>query len=104
MIAAPSARVLPVNHELLRTETALPRESVKAGRIADQFVPGSGRLDVHFDNAWIGGNFENANAGVGGWRVPFDHDGNSKMRGCVFDGGYQVQIIRQMLDRRHEHK
>ncbi len=102
VVAAAGSRVLSVEHELLGSQAGLASQIVKRGGVFHQFVPAGGGLDVHLNHAWIGRDFESRDTGIVGWRVAFDRHGHGEVRRRILDGGDQVKIVREVIDRGHE--
>jgi hypothetical protein len=50
-------------------------------------------MDVDFDDAGIGRHFQHGNPGIPRRRVAFHEDGHFEMRGRIFDGGRQIEIV-----------
>ena len=61
MIATAGAGVATVQHEFFGAEPRKARLLVERDRIMLELVPVSGRVDVHFDHARIGGDLQKAN-------------------------------------------
>jgi hypothetical protein len=95
---------LAIQHELLGPQAGLPRQVVNRRGIFHQLVPAGSGLDVHLDHPWIGSNFKHRDTAIAGWGITFDQHRHGKMRGGVFDGGGQVEIVRQVVDRGHKDK
>ena len=58
MVAATGAGMTAVEHELLGRQPRQVRDFVEMRRAGDEFVPGSRRLDVDFDDARVGSDAE----------------------------------------------
>ena len=102
MISAAGAGVPPVDHEFFGAQTALPRQFVKLRCVLHKFVPTSGGLDVHFKNTRVGGDFEHRNTRIIRRRVALDHHLHLKVRGSVFNGRDQIQVVGKKFHRRHK--
>ena len=102
VVAAAGPGVLPIEHELLGAQAALARQFVERGGVFDQCVPAGRGLDVHFDHAWIGSHFKDGDTGIVGRGITFDQHRHGEMSGGIFDGGDQIEIVRQVVDGRHE--
>ena len=61
-------------------------------------------MDVDFDDAGIRRNFHDGNAGIRGRRVTFQQHRHFEMSSRIFDSRRQIQIVREILDRRHKHE
>ena len=61
-------------------------------------------MDVHFDDAWIRRHLKHGDSRIGRRRVAFDQHGHFEIGRGVFDRGDKIEIVRKILDRRHEHK
>ena len=101
MIAAAGAGMAAIDHEFVGAEPRLPRFLVKRHRRVDRFAPARGRMDVDLDHARIGRDLEHVDARVGRRRIAFDMHRQQFRRGRL-DGGEQLEIVLQPLDRRHE--
>ncbi len=102
VVSAAGPGVLPVEHELLGSQSGLARQLIHRRDVLDQCVPARGRLDVDLDHAGIGSDLEDRDTGVIGRGVAFEDDRHGEMRSRVFDSGDQVKIVREVIDRRHE--
>ena len=68
----------------------------------DKFFPGLGGVHVHLDDAGVGGDFDDADAGVEGGRGAFEDDGHVERGGGVFDGAGEVEEVLDVFDGRKE--
>jgi hypothetical protein len=103
VIAAACTAVAAVEHELLGSQSRLPRLLVERCRVRDELVPGARRLEVHLDDSRIGGDADVVEPDVGtGGRALEDHGRLQGRRGFL-DGGHQIEVVLGALDRRHEH-
>ena len=103
VIAAAGAGVPAVEHEFFGAEPRLPGIFVQAGRVLHQLIPTVSRMDIDFDHARIGSDFDMVQAIIVRRRISFDHDGQRQFGRRRFDRRDQRQIILQANDRRHEH-
>ncbi len=61
-------------------------------------------MNVQFDHAGIGRHLEHSNSRIERRRVAFEHHRHVEVRGRVLDRRDQIQIVRQILQRRHENE
>ena len=102
VVAAAGSGVLSIQHEFLRAQAALAREIVERGSVCRKLIPRFRRMNVDFDDAGIGRHFQNSDPDIVGRSVAFEQHRHFKVCGGIFDGGHQVQIVAEVLDRRHE--
>ena len=104
MIAAAGAGMAPIQHEFFGAQARLARVFIERGGVRHQLLPIGGGMDVHFDDAGIGRHFNHAQARIVRRRVALDDHRHFQMRGGVFDGRQQVDIVFGHRQRRHEHE
>ena len=102
MIAAAGAGMPAVEHIFVGTETALMRVVVNGLGDIDGFAPGFRGLNIDFNDAGIGRDFENIKPRIGRRRVAFDMDRQIEFGSRRLDGRDQFQIIVERFSRRHE--
>ena len=103
MVAAAGAGVAAVDHELVGAEPGQPRLLVDRARDVDRVAPGCGRMDVDLDDAGIGRDLDHVQPRIGRRRVAFDVHRQVELGGGRLDGGEKLEIVLELLDRRHEH-
>ena len=103
MISAAGAGVPAVEHELFRGQAAQVRFLVQRRRVLDQFIPACGRVEIHFNHAGIGRDFDHVDARIVRRGIPFDEHGHPQVGGRILDRRDQAKIILEVALRRHEH-
>jgi hypothetical protein len=68
----------------------------------DQVFPVGGGMDIHFDDAGIGGDDQAFQPVVAGWFIAFDADGHVEFFGGGFDGRDGVEVMLEVIHRRKE--
>ena len=64
VISAAGAGVPAIEHEFFRGQAAQVRFFVQRRRVLDQFIPACGRVQVHFNHARIGRDFDHVDARI----------------------------------------
>ena len=102
MIAAAGSRMPAVQHEFLGAQARLARIFIERGGVGNQLLPIRGRMHVYFNDAGIGSYFDLPETWIVGRRVAFHHYRHFEMRGGIFNGGQQIDIVFGHLQGWHE--
>ena len=103
VVAAAGAGVAAVEHELLgRRGRACLRLLVERRRLLDQLVPVARRLHVHLDHAGVGRDDEVRQPRIVRRRIAFEQHRHAERARRRFDGGDELEVVLERLDRRHE--
>ena len=102
MIASAGPGVPSVEHELLGREARLPRILIERGGPFDEIVPVAGRLYVHLDHSRIRGDEKVWQPGIVWRRIALEQHAQAEGLGRGFNGGNQIQVFLDRLQRRHE--
>ena len=102
VVAAAGAGVASIHHELLGAEPCLAGFLVENGGAVHEFVPRLAGVQIDFDHAGVGRDFQHVETRITRWCVAFDGDGRSELGGGVFDGGDEFEIVFERRDGRHE--
>ena len=102
VIAAAGSGVASVEHELLGREAHLPRVFIERGGLFDELVPVAVRVDVDLDHARIRGDEKIRQPRIARRRVALEQHAHAERTRRGFDGGDQIQVVVDRLDRRHE--
>ncbi len=102
VVAAAGAGVASVEHELLARQPRLPGRVVQELGVVDQLVPVVRRMDVDLDHPRVGRHLQHLQTRVARRRITFEHDLQPQLGGGGLDGGQQVEVVLQVLQRRHE--
>ncbi len=103
VISAARAGVASIEHEFFRGQAAQVRFFVQRRGVLHQFIPACGWVQIHFDHAGIGSDFDRVHARIVRRRVPFDEHWHSQVAGGFLDRSYQAKIILQVALWRQEH-
>ncbi len=103
MVAAASAGMATVEHELLRTQPGFKRGLVEEFGVIDDFRPVVRRVDVDFDDAGVGRDLQQVEPRVARRRVAFEHQLDPQALRRSLYGGEQFKIVFRRNQRRHEH-
>ena len=103
VIAAAGADVAAVNHEFVGAEPAQARFLVERLRELDRLAPIRGGMHVHLNHPGIGRHLDDVEARVGRRLIAFHVHRHIELSGGRFDGGEQLEIVLEPLERRHEH-
>ena len=102
MVAATSAGVAAVEHELLGAEPRQARFLVESRGVVHQLLPAGGWVDVHLDHAGVGRDAEFLEARVVGRRIAFQAHRQLEVGRGGFDRFQQGDEILQQRYRRQE--
>ncbi len=102
VIAAARARVAAIDHELVGTQSRLPRLLVNRLCRCDAVAPVGGGMNVHLDDTRIRRDADHVDALVMGRGVAFDMDGKTDGGGGALRRCDEVEIVLQCGRRRHE--
>jgi len=102
VVAATSAGVAAVEHELLGRQARVVRRFVEEFGVVDEFGPVVGGVDVDLDHARVGRHGQRLQARVARRRVAFEHDLHRQLGAGGLDGGQQFEVVLQVRQRRHE--
>ena len=102
VIAAAGPGVASVEHELLGREAHLPRIFIERGGPVDELIPVAGRLHVHLDHSRIRGDEKMWQPGIVWRRIALEQHAQAEGARRGFDGGNQIQVVLDRLQRRHE--
>jgi hypothetical protein len=103
VVAAASAGVAAVEHELVGAEAGLASVLVEPLGDRDRTAPAFRRVDVDLDDTWVWRDLDDIHAMVGRRPITFHMNRDFQVRRGRLDRGEQLQIIFKLLDRRHEH-
>ena len=85
VISAAGAGVPAIEHEFFRGQAAEARFFVERRRVLDQFIPACGRMQVHFDHAGVGRDFDRVDARIVRRGIAFDEHGHPQVGGRILD-------------------
>ncbi len=102
MVAAAGAGMAAIDQEAVGAEPRLRRILVETEGNIDGLAPALRRLHVDLDHARIGRHLDHLDARVERRCVAFDVHLQLQLFGGCLDRGDQVEIILDLLDRRHE--
>jgi hypothetical protein len=85
--------VASVEHEFLGPQPAFAGVGVEGGGFGDEFVPGGAGMDVDFDDAGVGRDFDVFEARVVGGEIAFEDDRGFQGGGAGFEGGEQIDEV-----------
>src|SRR4030095_8425866 len=92
----------PVEHEFFRCETGLARRGVKKTRSFSQLVPARRRMNIDLDDPRVGSDAKKLEARIARRLIAFKENRLAHCFSGGFDGGDELEIIFQGVDRRHE--
>ncbi len=102
VIAAAGAGVAAVDQELVGAEAYLAGILIEPDGDVDRLAPVLCRLDVDLDHAGIWRHLDDLDARIEWWRIAFDMDLELHLLGGRLERCDQLEIILDLLDRRHE--
>ena len=102
MIAAAGSGMLAVDHELVGAEPREPRLLVDRLGRRDALAPARGGMDVHLDHAGVRRDADHVEARIDRRGVALDLDRQADLLGRGLRRGDELEIVLELLDRRHE--
>src|SRR5580658_4939711 len=85
VIAAARSGVPPIQHEFLSAKPRLSRERVNRLGGLHELVPGSRRMNIHFDHARVRRHSKDSDSWIEWQPVAFQHHRHVEISGGVFD-------------------
>jgi hypothetical protein len=103
VVTAARSAVAAVEHELVGTQAEVAGLLVERFGVLHELAPVASRMDVDFENAWIGRDLQASHAWIWGRVVPLDPNGLPERRGGGFDRRAEFEVVFDDLGGRHEH-